>query len=306
MYPSFYFVTTLIPVSLITVVLGLSGRCRRETQIRGEGSTCVDVPSQDNVDGKNLQIWGCQEFGNRYQSKAQVFSLRVNGEFVVMGKCLDVEGPSKEDGAKAQIWSCVNVPQQKFEITVGGEIYNRWADKCLTADGTSWRSSLSFRKCDGRPSQRWAFPQIPPKTKKCNGVWVKTVTYQMSPCGLIISSTPTKKAIIARASGWSNLKNCKPACFELWTFNAGKKTWRNRDPKSPAIESVYNQAVCHARCDLLLPGDRGTGQTWDLESWHQLGPVPASPFLPGADALFCLKTKCFGKSLRSECPKESS
>lgn len=288
-------------ISLLTVVWGFPGICKRQTQIRGARSTCVDVPSQDNVLGKDLQIWGCQNYWDKVQNKAQVFTLRPNGELLVMGKCLDIEGPSTANGAKAQIWDCVNVPQQKFEITVGGEIYNRWADKCLTASGTSWKSGLTFRNCDGRASQRWAFPQIPSMTKVCNGEWVEKVTYKMSSCGLEISLKATKKAKKERNPGWSDLRKCKPACFEVWTFSAGVKSWHDWDPRTPAIKSIHNQAVCHARCDKFLPFDWGTGPTWDLESWNELSKPPPKLFGPGTDAAFCFKTRCAGKSLWTGC-----
>lgn len=227
------------------------------TQLVGVHGMCLDLPFGDTTDGTDLWVWGCQT--DQAQMAAQTWVIGHNGEFRVKGKCLDVEGPSRADGADAQIWTCEDVPQQKFNFTVAGEIRSQYSGKCLTVDDDppSYRTRLSFRTCDARSSQRWAHPGKASSAKfACNGTYVNDVLYDSTSKGLVIRYWPTNRARLEANSGWSELASCKPPTFENWSFHP-----------TQAVVQVHSQAACHAFWGITpLQG----GFKWDLESYSNL------------------------------------
>ncbi|KAF5373168.1 hypothetical protein D9758_001519 [Tetrapyrgos nigripes] len=81
------------------------------------GNKCLDVPSGEDDDGVELQIWTCYD-GNTNQQ------WRYKGDHIVWdghGKCLDMTNGNTDDGNPVQIWSCSTPnPNQVWNSQNGG------------------------------------------------------------------------------------------------------------------------------------------------------------------------------------------
>lgn len=99
-------------------------------QIRGIGDTCVDVPNSQIANGKQIQIYGCNNGNNQRWRMFSNGSIRPVGN---LNYCLDVPGGSAVAGTALQLYTCNEGASQRFSWTDAGEI--KFGSMCLDVRG---------------------------------------------------------------------------------------------------------------------------------------------------------------------------
>lgn len=138
-------------VATVVVTAAPSAAADGSFELEGHGGQCLDVPSQNAVNGQDLWMWPCN------QTVAQRWTFD-NGRLKVMGKCLDIEGPSRAREAPVQIWDCQDVGQHQWKITGDGQIISLYSGLCLDVayGATSPGAVLHMWECNGTSAQRWS------------------------------------------------------------------------------------------------------------------------------------------------------
>ncbi|MEV0805974.1 ricin-type beta-trefoil lectin domain protein [Micromonospora sp. NPDC050200] len=112
---------------------------------------CIDVPGSDFSDGKQLQMYTCNN------SAAQRWTF-VNGTLQTSNnKCMDVAWGSTANGAAIQIVNCSGNAAQQFVLSGAGDLVNPQANKCV--DIKDWNgndgAALQLWECAGTANQKW-------------------------------------------------------------------------------------------------------------------------------------------------------
>ncbi|MFG3555314.1 ricin-type beta-trefoil lectin domain protein [Micromonospora sp. NPDC047557] len=144
------------PVNEILATYGLTlttsgGGGSGSAVISNWNNKCIDVPGGDFSDGKQLQMYGCN------QSPAQRWNF-VNGTLQTSNnKCMDVAWGSTANGAAIQIANCSGNPAQQFVLSAAGDLVNPQANKCV--DIKAWNgddgAALNLWDCTGGANQKW-------------------------------------------------------------------------------------------------------------------------------------------------------
>jgi len=228
-----------------------------ESRIKGWGGQCLDLPFGNLDNGTDLWMYACNGTNNQsWSSKDRLLKLRSH--------CMDGEGPTREIGAPAQIWDCADVANQRWKMTVAGEIISEYSGQCL--DVYAWDTSLGadvvLWPCNGQANQRWVFADAPDRVKSCDGRYVKSVNWDFTDQGLVLRVEPTRTgdllAWARRESAWNEVTSCTPSRYESWSFDSAE------------VANVRNQFDCHAYFSSAGAGIPG-GDEWDLESYNKLG-----------------------------------
>ncbi|MEU5942292.1 ricin-type beta-trefoil lectin domain protein [Micromonospora sp. NPDC047548] len=112
---------------------------------------CIDVPGSDFSDGKQLQMYTCNN------TAAQRWTF-VNGTLQTSNnKCMDVAWGSTANGAAIQIVNCSGNAAQQFVLSGAGDLVNPQANKCV--DIKDWNgndgAALQLWECAGTANQKW-------------------------------------------------------------------------------------------------------------------------------------------------------
>jgi len=121
------------------------------TAIQGYNDKCIDVPSSDFSDSRQLQIYTCNG------TNAQAFRFRANGTIEVGGKCMDLRQSNTNDGNAVQIYTCNGTQAQQFTLNGAGDLVSVLANKCV--DVKDWNGNngglLQIWTCGGTANQKW-------------------------------------------------------------------------------------------------------------------------------------------------------
>lgn len=217
------------------------------TQIRAYGK-CVTNPQ--GWWGGSLHVATCN--GNQNQ-----WMLATNGQIRLNGGsyCMKV-------GYYARMDRCDSSSlDQKFWITLGGEIISRRTKQCMAV---GYGISARFEECNGRGRQRWALPGLPNKVEICSGGVIVATRVITSSRGFRVSVVP--RDFNSRQIGWNSTVRCMDPFYKQSIFR-----W---DIMTPGLRNLYNQAECHAVLDPIPFVN--AGPTWDYESYNDLGRNRAS------------------------------
>jgi hypothetical protein len=127
-------------------------------EVRGQivgaaGNRCVDVPYADSTDGKQLQLYDCNN------TKAQAWAFPGDGTIRALGKCMDVRASGTADGTVVQLYRCNGTPAQQWTYDRTTKRY-RALGKCLDASypGTGNGTKLQIWGCWNGTNQQWSHP----------------------------------------------------------------------------------------------------------------------------------------------------
>ncbi len=126
-----------------------------EIRVAGR-NLCLDIPSNNQVDGNVLQVWNCNGTG------AQNWTRNNSGEIRIGSKCVDVAYSGTANGTDVWLWNCNGSNAQQWEYnTATKTLRNPNSGKCLDIrDGFTNPSSgqkLQIWDCWGDVNQRWEF-----------------------------------------------------------------------------------------------------------------------------------------------------
>ncbi|PZQ89513.1 MAG: hypothetical protein DI534_06780 [Leifsonia xyli] len=129
----------------------------RSGALTGTGSgRCVDVPSANQTNGTQLNIWDCNGQTN------QLWHATASGELRTFNDafCLDANNNGTANGTQLIIWSCSGAANQKWTVGADGTVKGVQSGRCVTVNGgaTANGSQLVLSDCTGASNQKWSLP----------------------------------------------------------------------------------------------------------------------------------------------------
>lgn len=241
----------LVVVALLASMLTMAGPASAQThpqpgpptstnttQIRAFGN-CVRVPS--------LHAWGAAvrsahcEYSNR-----TFFRLWGGGQITLDGahhSCLE-----RAHDHQLRLARCNGSIQQKFQVTLAGEIVSRATRECLNIN-QPYRpnnSALTWQSCNGRGRQAWQFTSLAASTRRCTNAgatntgaryeWIR-ITGQTDH-GFEFTVKPTQSTINRKLTGWYDFSRaCTPRFYSggIWSSNLA----------TPGMQNINRLLRCH-------------------------------------------------------------
>ena len=121
--------------------------------ITGLDGLCIDIPSVNNADGTQLQVWGCDN------TVAQQWTVAPDGSIHGMGKCMGI-GAGTINNTKVQVSTCNGGTGQQWTARSDGSLLNVASGKCLDVYSVNfgWGSLLAIWTCNHQSNQTWKLP----------------------------------------------------------------------------------------------------------------------------------------------------
>lgn len=118
--------------------------------ILGLEAVCLDVVNARTENGTPIQTTTCNGSG------AQIWTLRTDHTFRVLGKCMDVGSATDGGRPPAQLQDCSGAASQKWRLT-GGKIINSKSKLCLDIVGNSTEDRIPsvLNPCQADAGQKW-------------------------------------------------------------------------------------------------------------------------------------------------------
>jgi hypothetical protein len=125
--------------------------------VAGNSGKCLDVPSQNFVNGQALQLFDCN--GSNAQKFSYIPSTNELRITAATNKCVDVSASNSNNGTVVQVWDCNGGNAQKWIPGNGGFRTALNTNRCMdiNANSTANGTKIQIWDCfaDG-PAQQWA------------------------------------------------------------------------------------------------------------------------------------------------------
>jgi beta-glucosidase len=131
-----------------------SGAGIATTPLVGYQGLCLDVTSDSNTNGTQVDIYTCNG------TNGQQWTEEPNGTVHADGKCLDVTGGGTANGTLVDLYACNGTGAQVWQPQTDGALLNPQSGKCLddTNLSTTPGTQVQIWSCSGAANQSWVPP----------------------------------------------------------------------------------------------------------------------------------------------------